>query len=131
MHFSDQARRLIFTFVCVPTRLAIATVVYSLNTTFSETYVFTAAYTGLTALGFLRVAILNPTHGNFGGRMWWRRARLVHVCTYGVACASALARLPLAGAILAADALLAVVFASVLPRADADDGLQESSRCTR
>jgi len=131
MNLSDQARRLIFTFVCFPTRLAIGIVVFSINVAVPETYAVTAAYTGLTALSFIRIAILNPTHGNFGGPVWWGRARLVHVCTYSVACAAALARLPLAGAILAADAVLGAVFALVLPRAGIDDRLQESSRCTR
>ena len=85
---ADRHRRLGFWFVCLPVRLAIASIVA--YATRSDLRYVVAAYVLFTAVSFyVQATCVRPTHGRFGGVVWWGRARWVHAAMWtltGILC---------------------------------------------
>lgn len=82
----DSHRTILFLLVCLPIRFLIA-VAAAVSCDGPEwvRYVV-AAYCIWTALGFLwQLLVLRPTHGAFGGKVWWGGVRWIHATSFATA----------------------------------------------
>lgn len=79
---TDLQRTLVFFLVCIPVRIAIAALVGVICDAPSWVKHWVAGFLGYVALGFIGQVFRNPEYGGFGGRVWWRRNRYVHIILY-------------------------------------------------
>lgn len=84
---SDALRFWAFWLVCLPVRLGIAVLLGVARRRGPPGVVYTAAayalYTGLSL--FWQALVLRPTHGGFGGKVWWGRPRWIHASLWTAA----------------------------------------------
>ena len=79
---TDLQRTLAFFMVCIPVRIGIATLVGVICDAPSWVKHCVAGFLGYVALGFIGQVFRDPEYGGFGGRVWWRRNRYVHIILY-------------------------------------------------
>lgn len=127
----DGHRARLFWTVCIPLRLALATVSIVLGAMNEWTWLQVQAWIALAQLlGFAEAALRDPAVGLLGGTVWWKMPRLVHVAMYGVFVASALQRQWWAGLFLVLDVAVAIVaWVVVRPRRMVESG--KTSNVTR
>jgi hypothetical protein len=108
----DAQRRFLFWSVCIPVRVAIAVATLVVGYLVPRWLPLVAVYATATAHGFAYNAALTlagrKTHGGLGGLVWWADVRWVHIATWSATAALAFARVPWAGGVLVADALVGV-----------------------
>ena len=81
---ADRLRLLGFWLVCLPVRLGIAAIV-AYATRGPLRYVAAAYVLTVAASLYGQALCVRPTHGRFGGVVWWGRARWVHAATWTLA----------------------------------------------
>mgnify|MGYP004021921481 CR=1 FL=1 len=86
----DIDRAVLIWLVCIPTRVAIASLALWILVRNPPPPVWVrytvAGYAGWTALGFWTQAIVvRPTVGGFGGIVWWSRVRWIHALLWTTA----------------------------------------------
>ena len=109
----DSSRRntLLFWTLCVPFRLGIGIASLSLGYVLKDGAL---PYAGIATLGvtagFTFKALQDPDFGGLGGRLWWKRARKVHILCWGTTSILLALSVRWAGAFLVLDALLGALF---------------------
>ena len=112
-----ENRKRLFRFVCVPVRIAIATLFVLLlhyddtNTSAIRTIIVT--YLSITAfffgVNFVRTFVGNKTVGGFGGYEWWHELRPVHIGIYVTTAVLIALKVKYAAAILYLDVVIGSV----------------------
>lgn len=108
-----ENRTRLFWGVCVPVRTLVAAA--ALFTTYRVEHgtLLVGLYAGGTALGFLTSAALElsgrKTTGGFGGEVWWKGARVVHIANWAACAAMCFAGWRSGAMLLAADVLVGAV----------------------
>lgn len=106
----DETRRALFWYACIPARFIIGLIATFATLRDPNNALFTTLGIAATlvTLGFLtsaiRTALGHKTRGGLGGKVWWNRARWVHIIDWGATAALSFARVRGAGTLLLFDA---------------------------
>ena len=105
----------LFWWICIPVRLGIGGAALGITLTRIHALFYLAgALSAAVAIGFAANVICTvlgcKTRGGLGGRVWWRRARVIHCMLWAVCAALCFTRTYGAGAILLLDAVLGCIF---------------------
>jgi len=76
------ARATTLALVCLPVRAALAVLVAHVCTSPPWVRHVVAGFQGYVVVGFVGQTVRNAEYGGFGGRVWWRLYRYVHIFTY-------------------------------------------------
>lgn len=96
---------------CIPVRLCVGALALFLTLGHRDIAFYTVGViAGVVATGFAVKGYLSHTHGAFGGRVWWKRARLVHSMLWMLCAVLCFVRVRGAGALLLLDAAMGSVF---------------------
>lgn len=109
----DNLRRntLLFWTLCIPLRLGIGIASLALGFILKASALpYAAIATLCVTAGFTAKAFQNPDLGGLGGRLWWKKARKVHILCWGTTTALLALSVRWAGAFLVVDALLGALF---------------------
>jgi len=114
----------LFWTVCLPARTALGAGALAIGYAAPQLLRWVGLYALFTALGLaanaVRAALGHKTHGGFGGRVWWTRARYVHATLWATCAALAFARVPWAGALVLADVAVGAATARARPESQND-----------
>lgn len=112
MNFDENSRRLLFRYACVPVRLIIASLITFLKhdaflKILIQVYLFTTAFVFTVQL--YRTIIGTKKKGGFGGEIWWRELRYIHIALYITAGVLVSMEVQYGGAVLYADVFIGFV----------------------
>ena len=106
-------RMRLFFGACIPVRLLISVAALVIGHAYPRALAAVAVYAWVTAIGFAYnlwlTMVGRKERGGFGGSVWWRRARYVHILMWASAATAATARQTWAGWLLVGDVAVAVV----------------------
>lgn len=111
MQTSKTQRILLFWLVCIPVRCGVAVAAwFAARGSPAIRYACATALAAIAA-GFGYQIYKKPTHGGFGGVVWWEHLRLVHVVLFALASATLFVGDPCrsASVLLSFDALIGVI----------------------
>ena len=113
----NAKQRCYFWGVCIPIRTVIAATALLLTLPQGNEeavrFYTVGSYTALTAAGFACAAMRNAERGGCGGLVWWHQWRLLHVALWSACAVLCFLRVPFAGSVLFADALVGAVAGGV------------------
>ena len=104
-------RMRLFFGACIPVRLLLSVAALVIGHAYPRALAVVAVYAWVTAIGFAYnlwlTMVGRKDRGGFGGSVWWRRARYVHILMWASAATAATARQTWAGWLLVGDVAVA------------------------